>query len=658
MSRKYIIIIAFLSLITLHALALDVRNTAGMLSQNVKDLDVTSLTVTGSINASDLYFISGNLHLLTSLDLSGVEVTSCTTTERHYLQQIFAANELPVACLADMGLTSVKLPSGLLTIGRAAFAGCDKLAEITLPANLDSIADFAFAGCESIKAVTIPAKVETVGCGAFMRCSALTDFTVESSSHLRRLDAAALMDCPSLTNVSLGASIRSMGERSLAGTGLKTLDLSGNKNLAELGDWVMVETPVTKVVLPANVTSLGDGAFLYDKSLASIRLSDKLTTLNDYLLAGTGLTGTLSISGTESMGDYVMYNADKLSVVELPATLTWLGTRAMAGMTGMKALTSNAVEVPALGSNVWAGVKQSRIPLTVPEESKELYQAANQWKNFMLDDAGWVLGDVNGDGEVNIADVNAIVSIILGHPADDDWMRRADVNEDGEVNVADINADIAIILGVKMMNAEVNTDDLLQLDDLSIMPGEQRTLGVKLNRAQRYNALQCDIVLPNGLTLVKAEAVKNHVSETCQMDAATSRTMTYSPRKQMFGNGEDEVVLYITVRAEATLESESHLTLTNIVLSDNDNVAWHLADCVARVTSTSGVNDLMTNTARVWTEGRYLCVDCRDAGVAQVASINGVTRDLSLDAGVNRYAMEPGFYVVVVDGKSYKIAIK
>ena len=58
MSRKYIIIIAFLSLITLHALALDVRNTAGMLSQNVKDLDVTSLTVTGTINASDLYFIS------------------------------------------------------------------------------------------------------------------------------------------------------------------------------------------------------------------------------------------------------------------------------------------------------------------------------------------------------------------------------------------------------------------------------------------------------------------------------------------------------------------------------------------------------------------------------------------------------------------------
>ena len=51
-------------------------------------------------------------------------------------------------------------------------------------------------------------------------------------------------------------------------------------------------------------------------------------------------------------------------------------------------------------------------------------------------------GDVNGDGEVNIADVNALIDAILGgaqYPA-------ADVNHDGEVNIADINAVIDIIL--------------------------------------------------------------------------------------------------------------------------------------------------------------------------------------------------------------------
>ena len=53
-------------------------------------------------------------------------------------------------------------------------------------------------------------------------------------------------------------------------------------------------------------------------------------------------------------------------------------------------------------------------------------------------------GDVNGDGEVNIADINKLVSIILGAP--DDTEGRSDVNGDGDVNIGDINVVIAIIL--------------------------------------------------------------------------------------------------------------------------------------------------------------------------------------------------------------------
>ena len=54
--------------------------------------------------------------------------------------------------------------------------------------------------------------------------------------------------------------------------------------------------------------------------------------------------------------------------------------------------------------------------------------------------------DVVVDGEVNIADINAIIAAIFGQ-VDPDTMERADVNRDGEVNVQDINAVIAIILG-------------------------------------------------------------------------------------------------------------------------------------------------------------------------------------------------------------------
>ena len=57
-----------------------------------------------------------------------------------------------------------------------------------------------------------------------------------------------------------------------------------------------------------------------------------------------------------------------------------------------------------------------------------------------------VTGDVNGDDEVNIADVNAIIDIILGKTVDEERYLRADVNGDGEVNIADVNAVISIIL--------------------------------------------------------------------------------------------------------------------------------------------------------------------------------------------------------------------
>ena len=54
-----------------------------------------------------------------------------------------------------------------------------------------------------------------------------------------------------------------------------------------------------------------------------------------------------------------------------------------------------------------------------------------------------IKGDVNGDGEVTIADVNVVIERIL-HPDND--VPAADVNNDGEVTIADVNAIIEIIL--------------------------------------------------------------------------------------------------------------------------------------------------------------------------------------------------------------------
>ena len=53
-----------------------------------------------------------------------------------------------------------------------------------------------------------------------------------------------------------------------------------------------------------------------------------------------------------------------------------------------------------------------------------------------------IVGDVNADGDVNIADINAVINVVLGAPYDS----KCDVNDDGDVNITDINYLIDIIL--------------------------------------------------------------------------------------------------------------------------------------------------------------------------------------------------------------------
>jgi hypothetical protein len=50
---------------------------------------------------------------------------------------------------------------------------------------------------------------------------------------------------------------------------------------------------------------------------------------------------------------------------------------------------------------------------------------------------------VNGDGEVGISDVNALVDQILSGA---EYQQSADVNGDGEAGISDVNAVIDIIL--------------------------------------------------------------------------------------------------------------------------------------------------------------------------------------------------------------------
>ena len=56
-------------------------------------------------------------------------------------------------------------------------------------------------------------------------------------------------------------------------------------------------------------------------------------------------------------------------------------------------------------------------------------------------------GDINGDGKVDISDVNIIIDVMLGKNQDASTKAKADVTGDGKVDIADVNAVIDIMLG-------------------------------------------------------------------------------------------------------------------------------------------------------------------------------------------------------------------
>ncbi|MBQ0069536.1 MAG: leucine-rich repeat protein [Bacteroidales bacterium] len=85
-------------------------------------------------------------------------------------------------------------------------------------------------------------------------------------------------------------------------------------------------------------------------------------------------------------------------------------------------------------------VEDCRAYLLLPSDATALAP----WSVDILSKSG-LKGDVNGDGVVDIADVNAVIDIILGMQSK---KAAADLNGDGVVDVADMNAIIDIILGL------------------------------------------------------------------------------------------------------------------------------------------------------------------------------------------------------------------
>ena len=86
--------------------------------------------------------------------------------------------------------------------------------------------------------------------------------------------------------------------------------------------------------------------------------------------------------------------------------------------------------------------------LYVPSGSLSLYNTAPVWMIFdniiEVEAVQSTYGDLNGDGQVDISDVNMVINLMLGKV---EQTVAGDVTGDGKVDISDVNAVINVMLG-------------------------------------------------------------------------------------------------------------------------------------------------------------------------------------------------------------------
>ncbi|MBO7311593.1 MAG: leucine-rich repeat domain-containing protein, partial [Alistipes sp.] len=155
--------------------------------------NIISITINGMMDARDFSTLKWNFRNLEILDISNVVVTGYTgdkgTVEGY--EYYYDDNTIPLGAffywmshmlrpfpqeLSDEGMSSlvqIKLPDGIKTIQRNAFARAYNLIDINIPDSVETIGWVSFSICTSLEHITIPENVLEIEDWAFKGCSSL-----------------------------------------------------------------------------------------------------------------------------------------------------------------------------------------------------------------------------------------------------------------------------------------------------------------------------------------------------------------------------------------------------------------------------------------------------------------------------------------------------
>ena len=208
----------------------------------------------------------------------------------------------------------------------------------------------------------------------------------------------------------------------------------------------------------------------------------------------------------------------------------------------------------------------------------------------------YLLGDANGSGTVTVTDVVVTSQYVLEMNPQPFVFEAADVNADNNITVTDVSRIAWMIinptLNIPMRALSINyNSDLMSGNDITLMPGETRTVSILLDNEMDYSAFQFDLTFPEGLTASNfqlTDRAGSHAFDVNALQNGSIRALCYSPVMTCI-NGHQGALLTFDVTATGTVNGD--ITVDGIELVTPNCNSVQLDGFTIVVNNATGMNE-------------------------------------------------------------------